>query len=172
MIKFRDIRIPVLLAALAALAAVACQAPAPADEEEAPDYTAEYEPVFNTFIEVLNTKDYAKLEGVFAPNFRRVAPDQNANGPQEMAEFIRQIHAAYPDFQITVGESVFADGLSFNQWTATGTTTLEDGTERAIEVPGVTMVRYADGMITEEWVYFDTAAMMEQLGMAVIPHAE
>ena len=170
--SFRTILTPAVLAVFSVLATVACQAPAPPAAQEAPDYAAELEPVFNAFIEVLNTKDYSKLEGLFAPGFRRVAPDQNANGPEEMAEFIRQIHSAYPDFQITLGESLFGDGISFNQWTATGTTTREDGTQAVIETPGLTMVRYADGMITEEWVYYDTAAMMEQLGMADIPHAE
>jgi hypothetical protein len=34
------------------------------------------------------------------------------------------------------------------------------------------MCRYADGMITEEWVYYDTAAVMQQLGAASMPHAE
>jgi len=126
--------------------------------------------MFNTFIEVLNTADSSKLDRLFAPNFRRVAPDQAANGPGEMAQFIRQIHAAYPDFHIALGESLYTEGLSFNQWTVTGTATGEDGAETAIEIPGVTMLRYADGMITEEWVYFDTAVLTEWL--SDIPHAE
>jgi len=168
----KRLRFPVLIAAFAVLATGACQAPAPPAEPAAPDYAAELSPAFNAFIEVLNTQDYSKLEGVFAPNFRRIAPDQNANGPEEMAAFIRQLHATYTDLQIVLGESLFGENLSFNQWTVTGTATLEDGTEAVIETPGVTMVRYADGMITEEWVYYDTAAMMEQLGMSTIPHVE
>lgn len=172
MTRFRNIRIPALLATFAVLATVACQAPAPPAVEEAPDYAAELAPAFNAFIGVLNTQDYSKLEGVFTPDFRRIAPDQNANGPEEMAAFIRQLHATYPDLKIVLGESLFGENLSFNQWTVTGTATLEDGTEIVIETPGVTMVRYVDGMIAEEWVYYDTAAMMEQLGMSTVPHVE
>jgi hypothetical protein len=172
MTTLRNIRIPALLATFAVLATVACQAPAPPAAEEAPDYAAELSPAFDAYIEVFNTQDYSKLEGVFAQNFRRVAPDQNVNGPDEMAAFIRQVHETYPDFEIVLGERLFGENLSFNQWTATGTITLEDGTEATIETPGLTMVRYVDGMIAEEWVYYDTAAMMEQLGMATIPHVE
>ena len=168
--SIKKIRTPALLAVFGVLATVACQAPAPPTETAAPDYAAEFGPMFNTFIEVLNTEDYSKLDGLFAPNFRRVAPDQNANGPEEMAQFIRQIHAAYQDFHIVLGESVYTEGLSFNQWTVTGTATGEDGAETTVEIPGVTMVRYADGMITEEWVYYDTAALTEPLDD--IPHAE
>lgn len=171
MTKIRNLA---LLAAVGALAAVACQAPAPAPSAAPapPDYEAELKPIFATFIEVLNTADYAKLDGVFADNFQRVAPDQNANGPEEMEALIRQIHAAYKDFQIVIGESAYFDGLSFAQWTVTGTATGEDGSEVAIEIPGLTMCRYAGGKITEEWVYYDTAPSKEQLGTPDLPHTE
>jgi hypothetical protein len=162
----------VLFTAAGLLATVACQAPEPLASPAAPDYKAVNGPAFDTFIEVLNTKDYDKINGAFAESFRRVAPDQNANGREEMKSFIQQIHAAYPDFHIVIGESVYAKDLSFNQWTVTGSASLEDGTAQPIEVTGVSMIRYADGMITEEWVYFDTATLSNQLGMSTMPHVE
>jgi len=170
MTSLRKIRIAVVLGAIAALAVVACQTPPAA--EEAPDYAAELKPVFDTVIEVWNSQEYDKLSGVLAENFRRIAPDQDADGLQAMIEFMRQVHTAYPDFQITAGEEAYAENLSFNQWTATGTATREDGTTAPFELTGVTMLRYADGKITEEWAYFDTAALMEQVGMSAVPHVE
>lgn len=159
----------------ACMLAVACHAPehtavpaAPA----APDYRAMNEPAFDMFIGVLNSKDYQKLDGVFAENFRRVAPDQNANGPEEMAAFISQLHAAYPDLHISIGESVYAKDLSFNQWTVTGTATRQDGTTTPVEIDGMTMCRYAKGEITEEWVYYDTAQITNVMGESTMPHAK
>ncbi len=149
----------------------ACGSPVP-PASTAPDYRSQYEPLFNAFIHVLNTAEYDKLEGVFAPNFRRIAPDQNSNGPEEQLQLIRQIHATYSDLHIAIGESLYGDGFSFNQWTVTGIVTTEGGSKVAVEIPGTTMCRYADGMITEEWVYYDTAAVIQQLGAASMPHAE
>ena len=96
----------------------------------------------------------------------------NVNGVEEMVAFVKQLHAAYPDFHITIGESAFVNDLSFNQWTVTGTATREDGTTTPIEVNGLTMVRYADGKIAEEWVYFDSAQITNQMGGSAMPHAE
>lgn len=134
-------------------------------------YRSELEPLADRFLEVLNTQDYTKLHGLFAPNFRRVAPDQNVDGPEEMEAFIRQIHAAYPDFHVVKDESLYGDDVSFLQWTVTGTATSENGTKAKVELPGITMFRYADGMITREIVQFDAADMMRQLDASAMPHA-
>ncbi len=162
---------PLTLLSLAIVFIAACGSPAP-PASTAPDYRSQFEPLFSAFMHVLNTGEYDKIEGVFAPNFRRIAPDQGSTGAAEQLQLIRQIRATYEDFNIALGESIYGDGYSFNQWTVTGKVATEDGSKVAIEIPGATMCRYADGMITEEWVYYDTAAITQQLGVASMPHAE
>ena len=125
---------------------------------------------FDTFIEVLNNGGYEKLTNAFADDFRRRAPDFNADSRAGMMEGISGIHAAYPDFAIVVNAESYSDDISFAQWTVNATGTREDGSQAPLEIHGATMLRYADGLIIEEWVYFDSAQFAEQLGS--IPHAE
>jgi len=101
-----------------------------------------------------------------------VAPDQNADGVEGMKTFMGQVHAAYADFHITIEESAYAENLSFIHWTVTGTFAPEDGEAIEVTTPGITMLRFADGRIIHEIVYYDTAAMAEKLGTMEVPHAE
>jgi ketosteroid isomerase-like protein len=157
--------------ALAGLfAVVACQ---PAAEQAAtPDYAAEYGPAVDAIFVAWNTKNYSTLDGALAANFTRVAPDQNAEGLEGAKAFMAQAHAAYPDFAITSNERAYAPGVAFVEWTATGTDSGEGGSGKPIEVSGATMYRFADGMITHEIVYWDTATLMRQVGAEVVPHAK
>lgn len=157
-----------LAVAFVIVATAACQTPTPV--ATAPDHAAELSPAFDAYIEAWNTGNYEGLEDVFAADFRRVAPDRSLNGLDEQIEFMQEVHATYPDFRIVPGETAYLENLSFNQWTATGTVTLEDGTQTPIGVDGLTMVRYADGKITEEWVYFDSAQLTGAVGS--VPHAD
>ncbi len=149
---------------------VACQ---PAAEQPAsPDYAAEYGPAVDVIIDAWNSKAYDKLDGVLAADFTRIAPDQNADGLEGMKAFMAQGHAAYPDFAITSNQRAYAPGVAFVEWTATGTDSGVGGSGKRFEVSGATMLRFANGKITHEIVYFDTATLMRQLGAESVPHAK
>jgi len=169
--SMKRIQILLLVTAVVALTA-ACKAPEQAAAPAPPDYRAINGPAFDTYLEIWNTQDFDKLGDVFAENFHRMGPDQNANGPEELKAFMEQTLSAYPDFHIVAGESLYDNDLSFNQWTVTGTATREDGTTVPIEVNGATMLRYVDGKITEEWVYYDTAQITGPVGQSEMPHAK
>jgi hypothetical protein len=154
----KTIRVLALLAAVGGLAAAGCQAPAPAAPPP-PDYRAQLAPALDTFIEVWNDKQYDKLNGAFTENFKRVGPDFSANSRDEMIEAMRKVHEANPDLHITNNASAFDKDTGFVQWTATGTATAQDGTQTAWTINGATMLRYAGGKISEEWVYFDPSPM-------------
>ena len=164
-----EMRIPLILGMVGMLAIAACQQET---APSAPDYEAELGSAFDTYIEVWNNKNYEQIEGIFMEDFVRVAPDQSVEGRDALIEFMRQVHATYPDFRITLGERAYAKDLSFNEWTATGTLTGEDGTTTPFETDGITMMRYRDGKITHEIVKYDTAAMADELGVDEVPHAE
>jgi len=152
---------------------VACQPAAvqPA-APAAPDYAAEYGPAIDAIFEAWNMKQYDQLDSVLAADFRRIAPDQNADGPEGLQAFMAQTHAAYPDFAITANQRAYAPGVAFVEWTATGTDSGEGGSGNPIEVSGATMMRFADGKITHEIAYFDTATLMRQVGADAVPHAK
>jgi len=166
----RIARFAVLAVALATLAACQPQAPAPA-APAAPDYAAQYAPLVDTFFEVWNAEDYAKLDGAMAASFIRRAPDQNADGIEAMKAFMQQVHAAYPDFHIVMNESAYGKGVAFSQWTVTGTFTAAGAEPAKVEVSGATMLRIADGKIAEEHAFYDTKSLEAQTGTATPPHA-
>lgn len=166
----RSIHLAVLAVAFSSLAACQAQAPAPV-APAAPDYAAEYGPLVDAFFEVWNSEDYAKLDGIMAEGYIRRAPDQNADGREAMKTFMQQVHAAYPDFHIVRNEAAYGKGLAFTQWTVTGTFTAEGAEPAKVEVSGATMLRIADGKVTEEHVYYDTKTLDAQTGTAAPPHA-
>lgn len=146
----------------------ACQQPATEQAEtvEPVDTTTALVALSDTFIEMWNTKNYDLLDNILTEDFQRVAPDQNANGLDEMKVFAAQVHQTYPDMHITIDESAYGDDIGFVHWTFTGTPSGSD----PVEVSGITMLRYRDGKISHEIVKWDTATIAEQLGG--IPHME
>lgn len=163
-----------LAVAVCGITLAGCEAPAssaPAATPAAPDYSAELRPAYDTFIGALNSKDYSGLSSAFAENFRRIAPDFSANNREEMIEGMRQLHATYPDMKFVMNKAVFDKDIAFTQWTVTGTATKTDGSPGSVNIEGATMIRFVDGQITEEWVYYDTAQFANQLGSPEIPHA-
>lgn len=162
-----------LVAATLMAAVPACQPPAPTAAP--PDYAATLGPVTDKFITMWDTKNYDLLDSILAPDFRRSAPDQSAASPAEMKEFVNQVHAAYPDFHIVVDESAFKENLGFIHWTVTGTNTGDAATKatgKPIKISGITMVKFRDGKITDEIVFYDTATLKAQLGAPALPHAK
>lgn len=155
----------------------ACQQPVTeqATTTEPVDVTAKLEAATNTFIEMWNTKNYDLLDTAMTADFKRHAPDQDAEGLEEMKEFVGQVHAAYPDFHIVIDESAYGENLAFIHWTVTGTHSGEGSvpaTGKSVEISGITMLRFEDGMITDEIVHYDTASMQAQLETEGLPHAE
>lgn len=149
------------------LVVAACQ-PAPP-----PDHAATLGPAQRQFIGMWNTKDYAVLDTVLAPDFKRVAPDQKVSGLDEMKIFVQQVHTAYPDFHIETPHVAFSPNRAWARWTATGTNTGAGATEptgKAITLEGVTLLTFRDGKIIEEDVFFDSAVFSEELGTTVMPH--
>ncbi len=165
MLGFRNRTIAGL--ALAGLFAVAaCQPPA-----AQPDYAAQYDPALDAIFAAWTDKAYDGLDGKLATNYSRLAPDANAASLDELKAFMAATHTVYPDLVITSGQRAYAPGIAFVQWTATGTDRSPGGTGQPISVTGSTMYRFADGMITHEYVYFDTAELMRQTGTQTVPHA-
>lgn len=164
--------------------AAACQtAEEPAEEpmegsaeESVASDTPALESAVETFFVVWNTPEgYDRLDSIMAVDFRRRGPDQDADGLAAMKQFMRQVHTAYPDFHIQLNESAYGENLAFTHWTVTGTHSGEgsvEATGKNVEISGMTLLRFEEGMITEELAYYDTATLQEQLGVEAVPHAE
>jgi predicted ester cyclase len=84
------------------------------------------------------------------------------------------LRLSYPDGLVVLDESHFMKDLSFHLWTFTGTNTgpgAAPPTGKSVKLTDSTLVRYQDGKIAEEVVYFDMLDWQTQLGYTLTPPA-
>jgi predicted SnoaL-like aldol condensation-catalyzing enzyme len=121
-----------------------------------------------------NAGNVAALDEFISPDFVRHNPPSadppEVRGLDALKEYITGIHGTYPDFHVKVHSRLAEGDLTAGNWTVTGTNA-ENGV--AIEFPGITISRFQDGKVTEEWVSWDTKGVEDQLaaGSEKVPEA-
>lgn len=92
-------------------------------------------------------------------------------GLDGIKEVCTRYRTAFPDLRLTTDDSLADGDKAIIRWSATGT---HQGalagiapTGKRFEITGLTIFRFADGKIVEEWSNWDVLGMMRQLG--VIP---
>ena len=97
-----------------------------------------------------------------------------ARGKEAVAAAMRDTFTAFPDLQVHPDAfHVYPDvddQSAVVTWTLTGTMTgpLQNGvpaTGRSIRMSGANLARFRDGLISEYTFYYDSLAMMQQLGL-------
>ncbi len=82
----------------------------------------------------------------------------------------REERKALPDMHMTINQIIAERDLVSVYWTATGTNTHEGmglpATGKHVVVPGMTLFRFANGKIVEEWSVYDMLSVMQQLGLS------
>lgn len=126
-----------------------------------------------TWVEAWDTGNTDSLDAITAPDFKRTAPDQNADGLDELKGLIAQVHTVYPDFRITNDASAAGPDGGFVQWTASGTDSGSEGaTGNSMRVTGISRYQFVDGRIASELVIFDTGELLNQLSREDVPHGQ
>jgi steroid delta-isomerase-like uncharacterized protein len=136
---------------------------------QAHDVEAQNKVVARSFFEdVLDTgklEDYSKSH---APDFVAHAEGRLASLEEDMAA-AREQRKAVPDMRVKVNHIVAEGELVSVYWTASGTNTAPGwgmpATGRSISINGMTLFRFARGLIQEEWSVFDQYSIMKQLGL-------
>ena len=108
------------------------------------------------------------LEGVVTPDVAfRGTLGMRMRGPEGVAEYVRAVLAAFPDYHAEIEEMVAEDDRVAARMHFTGT---HQGvalgcppTGRKIEYSGMALARIQDGVIREMWVVGDTLSLREQL---------
>ena len=125
-----------------------------------------------TLIEAWDSGNTDLLDAIATADYKRRAPDQNADNLDELKAFITEIHKVYPDFRITNDGSAAGPDGGFVQWTVTGTDEgSENATGKALNITGISRYQFVDGKIASELVVFDTGAVMTQLETDALPRA-
>jgi steroid delta-isomerase-like uncharacterized protein len=110
------------------------------------------------------------LEEVFAADLVWHEPDREVHGLEEAKQYYSTYLSAFPDLSFTV-EDVLADGDKVvSRWTGRGTHQGEieefgPPTGKQIEIKGITIHRFEEGKIVEEWERYDILGLLQQLGL-------
>jgi steroid delta-isomerase-like uncharacterized protein len=117
--------------------------------------------------DVWNKGEYWAADDLVAPDYIRhgVQPIRGRDGIRDIVEGVRK---AFPDLFISIEDLVAENDRVAVRWHAYGT---HKGnfrgippTGRGIEVMGITISRFANAQIAEEWSQWDMLGLMEQLG--------
>jgi steroid delta-isomerase-like uncharacterized protein len=118
--------------------------------------------------EILDNLD--AIEEIYTSDLVWHEPDQDIQGYEEARQFVTTYKAALPDLNVTVEDVVAEGDKAVTRWTMRGThqgETEELGppTEKQMELKGITIHRFEEGKIVEEWEAYDNLSAMQQLGL-------
>jgi steroid delta-isomerase-like uncharacterized protein len=147
-------------------------APAASADAEAERNLAAMQRVYDAF----NTGNVALLDSAIALAVVEHQPlPVPITGREDLKAFVTMMRTAFPDLTVTVDEQFAASDKVVAVTTLRGTHQGEfmgiAPTGRAIEVGGIDVVRFEDGLGVEHWGFGDDLGMMQQLGVIPMPEA-
>ncbi len=133
---------------------------------------------FEKSLAIWNEGKFEVVDEVYSADIVRHAAGvmDDVEGVEAYKAYVKDVRTIYPDFQVTLDQRIAADDWLTVQWTVTGTNegALNENvpaTGKKIEISGVTVARFADGKIAEEWAYWNHGAVLSQLGFTMTPPA-
>jgi steroid delta-isomerase-like uncharacterized protein len=128
-------------------------------------------PVERAYDAVWDDGNLAAVSEVYAGDcVVRVGSGRRVDGAERLADYVADLHGAFPDLTLAVDERVVGDDAVVTEWTTQGT---HEGahmglppTGREVAVSGVCVDRVANGDIRETTTYLDALGLFRQLGLA------
>jgi len=121
--------------------------------------------------EVYNQGNLAVADELYTANAVRhdpATPDV-PKGPAFAKQIALRYRTAFPDLRLTIEDMLFDGDKAAVRWMSTGTHqgNLEGiaPTGRNFSLGGISILRFANGKIEEEWVHWDSLGLMKQLGI-------
>ena len=113
--------------------------------------------------------DRSKLD-VVSESISFHSPLDEVRGRDALEAFLREQEAAFPDGTVETDAALVGDEMIMHEFTWTGTHEAAfegiEPTGRTVEVAGMATLTIDDGKITEDRTYFDSEALLAQLGAA------
>ena len=121
--------------------------------------------------EIVNQRNPDLIEEFYPPEFVWHEPDQDIRGYEQAKQFVSSFFEAFPDITISVDDVIAEGDQAVTRYTIRGThrgETEEFGppTEKQMELEGITIHRFEEGKIVEEWERYDNLSVLQQLGLA------
>lgn len=135
--------------------------------------TPDAERLVKEYTDLWTEKDYSRIPEVVAESFVHEtpgAPGSEVRGRDGLEAFMREMESAFPDFEVTILESV-AEGdtvMTENEFEMTheGEFTGIPATGRTVEFRSMAVCRVGDGELEEVREYLDMHGIYERLGAA------
>jgi steroid delta-isomerase-like uncharacterized protein len=118
---------------------------------------------------ILSDGDFDAIPEVIAADYREHDPanEVDTEGADGVRAEFTMFRSAF-DFRLTVEDQLAEDDRVANRWTFRGPHIGEfagvAGTGKQVEMTGVVIFRFADGMIQEAWWNWDTLGLLRQIG--------
>jgi len=133
--------------------------------------------IVRRFWQAYEANDQAALDAVLAPEL--VARTPGSPEPQNRERHLQGIsmfNAAFSDRHFTVDEMIAEGDVVATRTTLrglhTGTFQGHPPTGKPIAATGLTLERIQDGKIIERWFSFDTARVLQELGLTTPPDSQ
>ena len=109
--------------------------------------------------EVCARGDLARARELYAQDFLDHVNDLEFRGQEGIAKSVALYAAIFPDLEIRVDDQVAQGDRVTSRWTLRGT-----HRGRRVELMGITISRFEDGRIAEDWTTSDNLTLLRQLG--------
>lgn len=118
--------------------------------------------------EVWNNGHLQALTELTTESFRYHLGGQPPRNRADMAQFVKQVRAAFPDWRVRIEETVAVDTTVAVRWTGHVTHAGDfhgiPATGKQVSVSGINLYRIEDGKISHEWEQMDSLGLLQQLG--------
>jgi predicted ester cyclase len=116
------------------------------------------------------------IDEVFSPNFVRHGPEiegGDIRGREGVKQLVTMYRTAFPDLKVPI-EAQFGSGdTAVTRWRALGTNQGPmlglDPTGKPVNIGGTWIHNFQGSQIAEEWVTYDTFAILRQMGIFSLP---
>jgi steroid delta-isomerase-like uncharacterized protein len=125
----------------------------------------------NAVLQFWNTHDIPAIMNFYDEDivWRNVAMEETYRGKREVAEFLSKLFTALPDLESKVSHKIAAGDNVSAQRTFSGTHLGPfwgvPPTGRYVEISAMSMVELRDGKFLRDEFYFDTGAILRQMGL-------
>jgi steroid delta-isomerase-like uncharacterized protein len=112
----------------------------------------------------------------YAPNYVLHEPTSGeGRGLEAARQFAATYREAFPDLQSAIEDQVAEGDKVVSRFSGRGTHLGETedfgpATGNSVEITGITIDRFAEGRIVEEWTSYDALGLLQQIGL--VPEAD
>jgi steroid delta-isomerase-like uncharacterized protein len=121
--------------------------------------------------EIVNQHNPELIEEFYPPEFVWHEPDRDIQGYEQAKQFVSSFFEAFPGINISVDDVIAEGDQAVSRYTIRGshqgeTEDFGPPTGKRVELRGITIHRFEDGKIVEEWEAYDNLSLLQQLGLA------